>query len=254
MNYNTFSAQMASASAISASALALGIGSLVGGLALVFCLRWMIFKKAGIPGWKAIIPFYSEYMLYEMVWSGKVYLAMIIGQAAVALLTFILALISYGFGLVVGVILAVVVFGACQIATVAVNFKLARSFGQNSWFALGLYFVNIVFYVLLAFGDSKYQGVVEDNIPVPAFIRNFGKNMPRTPKAPKAQPQQPQQQVYQQPYQPQEYQQQPYQQPWQPQEYQQQPYQQPWQPQQAWQQPQQQPYPQDNGQNNTQGW
>ncbi len=32
---------------------------------------WKIFEKAGEPGWKAIIPVYSDYILYKIAWGVK---------------------------------------------------------------------------------------------------------------------------------------------------------------------------------------
>ena len=48
----------------------LGAGFWLSSLAVTVCLIiaiWMIYKKAGQPGWKSIIPFYNTYTLCEMV-------------------------------------------------------------------------------------------------------------------------------------------------------------------------------------------
>ena len=47
--------------------------------ALVYVSRWHIFKKMGMPGWKGIIPYYGDYMLFKTVWTTKAFWAMIIG-------------------------------------------------------------------------------------------------------------------------------------------------------------------------------
>ena len=39
---------------------------------------WKIFVKMGEPGWKALIPFYNEYMLYKKVWHPGWFVAMLI--------------------------------------------------------------------------------------------------------------------------------------------------------------------------------
>lgn len=38
---------------------------------LVIVAMWKIFKKAGEPGWKAIIPIYNNYILFKIVWDTK---------------------------------------------------------------------------------------------------------------------------------------------------------------------------------------
>ena len=47
--------------------------------ALIYISRWHIFKKMGMPGWKGIIPYYGDYMLFKTVWTTKAFWAMIIG-------------------------------------------------------------------------------------------------------------------------------------------------------------------------------
>ena len=48
--------------------------------ALLFISRWFLFKKMGMPGWKGIIPFYSDYVLFRTLWSVKAFWAYIIGM------------------------------------------------------------------------------------------------------------------------------------------------------------------------------
>ena len=57
----TASSAMAGAAASSVSSL-INIAILV----LIIVARWQVFKKAGQPGWAAIIPFYSDYVLYKI--------------------------------------------------------------------------------------------------------------------------------------------------------------------------------------------
>ena len=41
--------------------------------------RWVVFQKAGIAGWKSIIPIYNSYCLFKIAWgNGWVFLATII--------------------------------------------------------------------------------------------------------------------------------------------------------------------------------
>lgn len=38
--------------------------------ALMIAAYWLVFKKAGEPGWAALIPFYRTYVLYKITWSS----------------------------------------------------------------------------------------------------------------------------------------------------------------------------------------
>lgn len=92
---------------------------------------WKIFTKAGEPGWAAIIPFYNLYVLFKITWgSGWKFLLLLIPIA----------------NIVIAIITMV---------------KLAKAFGKGGGFAVGLIFLSIIFYCILAFGDSGYLGVPE---------------------------------------------------------------------------------------------
>lgn len=97
---------------------------------------WIIFVKAGIPGWASIIPVYNSYVLFKITW-GNGWL-------------FLLALIP-----IVNIVI-----------TVMTMIKLAKAFGKGTLFGWGLVFFNLIFTFILAFGKSEYHGVystVESN-------------------------------------------------------------------------------------------
>jgi len=93
---------------------------------------WRIFEKAGEPGWAALIPFYSAYVLFKISW-GNGWL-------------FLLSLIP-----IVQIIILIITM-----------FKLATSFRKNGGFAIGLILLNVIFYCILAFDQSTYLGVPQD--------------------------------------------------------------------------------------------
>lgn len=195
------------------------IASLISGVVLTYCIRWFIFVKAGEKGWKALIPFYSDYINYKIAWDGRIYLALLIGTVASSLLGALFGLINAGLGMVISVVASTVVACAKAVASLILQFKFARAFGKGDYFAVGLYFLSNVFTAILAFGECEYKGApTKDGIGVPKFIDNFGKKsydgayapaqppvQPMRPAQPmqQAQPvQQPQQSYpnYQQPY------------------------------------------------------
>lgn len=89
---------------------------------------WTVFRKAGQPGWAAVVPGYNIYVL-------------VVGVAQLSLLWFILVLIP----------------GVQIIAAILVNVEVARRFGRSEAFGLGLAVLGPIFYPILGFGSARYQ-------------------------------------------------------------------------------------------------
>lgn len=92
-------------------------------------MNWKIFTKSGRPGWACIVPIYNLVVLMRIVdkpgWWWVLYILPI-----------------------VNVVVAVVV-------TIA----LAKSFGKDGAYAAGLILLPLIFFPILAFGKSTYQGI-----------------------------------------------------------------------------------------------
>jgi hypothetical protein len=97
-------------------------------LAVIIISNWKIYEKAGKPGWASIVPVYNQMVLAEI--GGK--------QSVWGLLP----LIPY-----IGIIW-----------TIWLTNRMAKSFGKDVGFTLGLIFLPLIFYPILAFGDSEYVG------------------------------------------------------------------------------------------------
>ena len=99
---------------------------------LAIVAMWKIFEKAGEPGWAAIIPFYNIYVLFKITWGNGwkfLFLLIPIANIVFAIITMV---------------------------------KLAKAFGKSGGFAVGLIFLSIIFYCILAFDQSQYLGVPEN--------------------------------------------------------------------------------------------
>lgn len=109
---------------------------------IIIIANWKIFKKAGQPGWAAIIPYYNTYITYEIVnmkeWFVVYLVAAIVGMVASGTLATISSLVTFGL-------------------SIYANINLAKAFGKSGGFAVGLIFLPIVFLPILAFGDATYQ-------------------------------------------------------------------------------------------------
>lgn len=137
-----YSSYPSSYSNISTAAATTILGMLMVYLVIVLAIAivqiiamWKLFNKAGEKGWKSIIPIYNLVILFK-----------ISGLSPWLILVFFATIIPF-----IG-----------WIAPIALNavlsYKLAKSFGKDGGWAVGLYFLAPIFYMILAFGKSEYIG------------------------------------------------------------------------------------------------
>lgn len=113
--------------ASSSSSLIVDIVSLA--IAVLYIVAmWVIFSKAGKPGWAAIIPIYSTIVLLQIV-----------GRPLWWIILFLIPIVGIVFGII------------------TLN-DLSKSFGHGAGYTLGLLFLSIIFFPVLAFGGSQYAG------------------------------------------------------------------------------------------------
>ena len=119
---------------------------------------WKLFEKAGREGWKSLIPIYNLWVLFEIVgWEGwKIFLMLIPFYNIYLMIKFYI--------------------------------ELAKAYGQEPIFALGLILLNPVFMLILGFGDSKYQ---LGKAPAAAAAAAESGNQAAQPAAPAAKPEDP---------------------------------------------------------------
>ncbi len=89
---------------------------------------WRVLEKAGLPGWGMFIPFYNLYLHFKMA-----------GRSGWTMLLMLIPIVNI-------------------IILIATNIDIAKKFGQPAAFGLGMTFLGFIFYPILAFGDSEYQG------------------------------------------------------------------------------------------------
>ena len=98
----------------------------LGLIVFVIASIWKTFEKAGQPGWACIVPFYNYYIMAQ------------IGGVKNWWLIFIPIVNIY------------IVF--------VIKIALAKSFGKETGFGIGLVFLGLIFFPILGFGDAKYIG------------------------------------------------------------------------------------------------
>ena len=115
-------------------------GGAAGGVAMIIWLAvvvlmivsmWKVFTKAGKPGWASIVPIYNVIVLLEI--AGKPLWWIILFFIPIAnLVVAIMALAG-----------------------------LAKNFGRGAGTVLGLIFLPVIFWPILAFGSAQYQPVAD---------------------------------------------------------------------------------------------
>ena len=102
------------------------------GVFLVFVVptvagMWKLFEKAGKPGWASLVPFYNIFVLNEV--------------ARKEIIWFVLALVP-----------------CIQIlALILICIDVAKNFGKDPAYGVGLALLPFVFFPLLGFSDARYQ-------------------------------------------------------------------------------------------------
>ncbi len=145
-NYDTASALGSAAGGAIAGLIAVVaiLGLIVLAIAIVQIIgTWKILVKGGKPGWGALIPFYREYLLCDMVgvWPWWILIAALSG---------ILTAIP-----VIGSLLS---FAVTIYYSILLNVSLARAFGKEDSYAVGLILLAPVFYSILGFGKDEFKG------------------------------------------------------------------------------------------------
>ena len=119
--------------------LPIGLIIFIVGLALavaafLIAAMWKVFTKAGQPGWAAIIPIYNIYIMTKIG-----------GKPGYWTLLCLIPLVNYIF-------------------VVWLYNMVSKSFGKDEGFTVGLVLLGIVFWPILGFGDSKYEGPFGDPV------------------------------------------------------------------------------------------
>jgi hypothetical protein len=119
------------AAAAGAAAGILGMFVLLVELAIVVLMLaglWKVFSKAGKPGWAAIIPIYNAIVMLE-----------ICGRPIWWILLLLIPCVNI-------------------VISLLISLDLAKSFGKDAAYGIGLWLLGFIFLPILGFGSSEYQG------------------------------------------------------------------------------------------------
>ena len=121
----------------------------VGWYVLLAIAYWKIFEKAGGPGWKALIPFYNTYSQYKFTWNPNMFWIVLVCSLLGGVLSSTEGALSY-----VGTLFTL----ASAIVNIIAANKLSKAFGHGVGFTIGLFFLNPIFMLILAFSSDEYIG------------------------------------------------------------------------------------------------
>ena len=146
----TYTYNYGTTNAAQTGGLALGIGVVIAYVVVMLAIcafsiivLWKIFTKAGKEGWKSLIPVYNMYTLCEIVGVSPWWILIVFVGGIVCIIP-ILGYLAY--------MAATIYFG------ILLAKSTANAFGKDTGFAVGLYFLSLIFGAILAFGDAKYEG------------------------------------------------------------------------------------------------
>lgn len=134
---------------------------------LLMVAHWRMFTKAGEKGWKSLIPLYSDYTLYKLVWNTKSFWIFLASSILTIITTFFCgsyAVTSAGEVVYLGesnMIVGVISFVASMVMLfyiVMSTVNTAFAYGKGFGFALGLVVLPNIFTLILAFGSAEYRG------------------------------------------------------------------------------------------------
>ena len=127
MSFPMMLAQEQGDAAAGAIGVVMGLGML-GLVILMIASTWIVFTKAGKPGWASIVPIYNMIVMLEIA-----------GKPLWWILLLFIPLVNF--------IVIILIFMA-----------FAKSFGKSELFGIGLAFLGFIFMPMLAFGDARYEG------------------------------------------------------------------------------------------------
>ena len=104
---------------------------------------WKILKKANQPGWASLIPFYREYLLCKISGVNPWWILICICAPILHVIPVIGSLVAFLLAIYFVILLSV---------------SIARSFGKDDSYAVGLILLAPFFYFALGISDATYKG------------------------------------------------------------------------------------------------
>ena len=136
---------------------------------LTIIATWKIFKKAGEPGWKCLIPIYNIYIMYKIVgmkgWFWGILITTLVCSLIISLdspnYVFVGAnsnTVIFDASKHIPTVIAVLVMLVVDIwGSALYDWRTSKAFGHGIGYFLGLFFFQPIFWLIIGFGNSKYD-------------------------------------------------------------------------------------------------
>lgn len=161
-SYDSYNSYGYSDSSADGASVLLVIMAIMGIYALVFLVIWLangfawagLFAKAGHPQWGAFVPFYNTWIMVKIAGRPESH--------------FWLQFIPYA-----GIYWAIL----------SVN-DVAKSFGKDTAYTVGLLFVPVVFASMLSYGQARYRGPAYISPEQKQYLQHYGQAYGGQPQPP----------------------------------------------------------------------
>ena len=134
-------------------------------VAFLLVAGWKIFKKAGEPGWKILIPIHNIYVMYKILdMADWFWITLGVSLCCELIITpnttadgninptDTVSAISVMIATIVNLVVTIW-------ASVLYSIRLSKSFGHGKGYAFGIFFLPYIFWLILGFGESKYKKI-----------------------------------------------------------------------------------------------
>ena len=183
-------------------------------MVLTIIASWIMYAKAGEPGWAAIVPFYSSYVRFKIAGKKKLFWGYLVATIGIIVGCIILMYeiiasglsvmtssymgsyydSTYGYGvssignhmgmLIFAVILIIAAMIVALVMSILCCVGLSHAFGKGAGFACGLIFLNVIFICIIAFNKKTVyvgNGYSNNNYYNPygsnGYGQQYGQNM-----------------------------------------------------------------------------
>jgi hypothetical protein len=153
-------------------------------MVLTIIASWIMYAKAGEPGWAAIVPFYSSYVRFKIAGKKKLFWGYLVATIGIIVGCIILMYeiiasglsvmtssymgsyydSTYGYAgsrigahmgmLIFAVILIIAAMIVALVMSILCCVGLSHAFGKGAGFACGLIFLNVIFICIIAFNKK----------------------------------------------------------------------------------------------------
>ena len=183
-------------------------------MVLTIIASWIMYAKAGEPGWAAIVPFYSSYVRFKIAGKKKLFWGYLVATIGIIVGCIILMYeiiasglsvmtsdymgsyydSTYGYAgsrigahmgmLIFAVILIIAAMIVALVMSILCCVGLSHAFGKGAGFACGLIFLNVIFVCIIAFNKKIVyvgNGYSNNNYYNPygsnGYCQQYGQNM-----------------------------------------------------------------------------